>query len=825
MFVCRRRLFHPLRLSELLSPRIKHVSLLSTTNASIKSSPYSGGAGAVGILPLPVQSVTRQETVIDGTDPLPRFSIPQLLEVLTNIFEVDRRRTTPLECSPHHPHALTIRAYLSLRRRDRRLLASLPRGTFVHVVRQADREKLPSVVGIVIEDVLEIYDAPSVFEKSVAIRALLKVASSSPSILHEHVLSLFTSLPNPDPHPPLSPKIVVRVITALLAQSQSQIASSIPLLASVASLLANATEPSQKIVENEEAPDPPPQSCTWLTFRVLQIMLQLGEEERALDIFRALLQGGKIPADSVRDSDQRVGNFKVLIISTLVKACLRYGWWNGASELLCATSVGDDASWKPLWEAAAEVVAALLSTGNATDTENCGKTIIALTGNGRNIILPDHLVERFYNHSRRIGNVELGSKVYMHLQTPVVRAYHQYPPPQARTLMWLMSHFVDSNHIHSARILAQHVVDDETTLFPTIRPSFISTCASKGFTSQARALWERCSVGQYRDVVVGHAGTMLRVVAAFANRAQKSARRGAALARDNKGDVGSSVACKKNAEIGPPSQGGNDANRSEGDLEEEALTFAHRVISEFQLIKEPLQSASHMDINALARAQSIVGNFVECLEMLKIILGRFEVPDLHDINVILAAMARHQPRSAALMIERMIAKGIQPDPITFATVINEALVDQDTELVGRLLLKARSLGYDELTEKAVASLLHATLAATQRDVAEGETTRRYVYRAYDLINSLPQSSVIKTPNMGKKCIQAAMRADDPELAFKFWKLMIKEQTEWNHRGQVETRGAIAKRIRKHWENGRMGSSGAFGMLAELEVSVHSDGGG
>ena len=70
--------------------------------------------------------------------------------------------------------------------------------------------------------------------------------------------------------------------------------------------------------------------------------------------------------------------------------------------------------------------------------------------------------------------------------------------------------------------------------------------------------------------------------------------------------------------------------------------------------------------------------------------------------------------------------------------------------------------------------------------------------------------------MGKFCAIEALRADEPVLAFRFWRLVVKEKAERNDREQRALRSSIAKTIRRHHADAMLGGDEAQGMLSELK---------
>lgn len=233
---------------------------------------------------------------------------------------------------------------------------------------------------------------------------------------------------------------------------------------------------------------------------------------------------------------------------------------------------------------------------------------------------------------------------------------------------------------------------------------------------------------------------------------------------------------------------------------EDMKAAAHHVVAEFRRIKEPLAEATHYDLTSLGRAYFILGDVSAGFDVFKTLLNRKEIPDLHDINVILSVMAEYTPRGAAQMIERMISKGVQPDPITFGTVIHFATIHRDTRLVSILIKRMRQLGNGQLTLKSVSALLRASIELENTSIA---SLRSNLQRALDIIRSLTESNFRCSPNTGKHCIKASLDVDDPFMAFNFWHLLVQGKVEWADREHIILRSRIAVRILKHSRVGRL----------------------
>ncbi|OBZ68850.1 hypothetical protein A0H81_11064 [Grifola frondosa] len=277
-------------------------------------------------------------------------------------------------------------------------------------------------------------------------------------------------------------------------------------------------------------------------------------------------------------------------------------------------------------------------------------------------------------------------------------------------------------------------------------------------------------------------------------------------------------------------EGGEEEGEGEG---EEALShpaalqakiedfraFAERVLSAFYASRRPMKSATHFELNALARAAFVLGKNTLGFKVFRIMKDKFMTPDLHDVNVALSAVAKHNPADGALMLERMHKNRLQPDAVSFGTVIHWAIIHGDVPLVSSLMRKAREAGVTALSFKTMGSLLRATITMD----TEGQAgDRSSLDNAQDLIHSLLDAGLVPTTNMGRDCVVAALRADDPVMAFRFWRLLIKDKVEWADAAQAKTRALIALKIRQHCTRDWLDHDKGRVMLSELGTDTAFD---
>jgi len=233
------------------------------------------------------------------------------------------------------------------------------------------------------------------------------------------------------------------------------------------------------------------------------------------------------------------------------------------------------------------------------------------------------------------------------------------------------------------------------------------------------------------------------------------------------------------------------------DRSKDVSTFIQSVVAEFRRTQEPLADAPHFPLTSLARAYFMLGNVAAGFETFRVLLDRKELPDLHDINVALSAMAEYTPEGAAKMITRMIDNGVQPNAVTFGTVIHFAALSKDTQLVSSLIKQARLIDQGQLTLKSVQALIRASIEMED----DPELLVANLQRALEIIRSLTRSQLLCSPHTGTYCIKSALKVNNPVLAFKFWRLLVEGKFAWADTQHIMLRRLIAQQIDRHHEAG------------------------
>jgi hypothetical protein len=243
------------------------------------------------------------------------------------------------------------------------------------------------------------------------------------------------------------------------------------------------------------------------------------------------------------------------------------------------------------------------------------------------------------------------------------------------------------------------------------------------------------------------------------------------------------------------------------------LLFANRVIQDFRHVIGPLEDANHFSLTSLARAFIIVGKYTEGFDALRVLLQRHELPDTHDINVALSALAEYNPAGALDLIQRMYDKKLMPSSVTFGTIVHHAVVQKDAEVVAKAVEMAKSIG-GGVSSKSVVTLIRASVAADEGAPGQGGTPKT-LRLALDVMKSLAENELLVNSGTGKYLVYASLRAHDPVAAYKFWKLLVRDKAQWNDSEQSLLRRLIGRMVRKHVNRKWMKDDVGKVMLAQL----------
>ncbi|KAJ3894246.1 hypothetical protein GG344DRAFT_41510 [Lentinula edodes] len=503
-------------------------------------------------------------------------------------------------------------------------------------------------------------------------------------------------------------------------------------------------------------------------FELLSYLLLLKNESLILELFQALTEKLFIPPEAIQQAPTTSTDFYYIVSVTLSRACL-YWYKRGLAHRLLLRYLPSEPqqSLDPqLLDLITDTLYATLRNPNLFELELCVDVISRV-----HLLAPIQggIIRLVYTAATECNSGNVARRLYAFTREPAIEKEHHYPGPQGRAILFLMAFLTqEKGNTHLARVLANEVVENDTFLPVNDRPKFLTLVASQSFGKATRTLWERYAIGKDKASVVGYNALLTRIVRLFTRMARL-------------------------IEVDLPDNG-EDSSDTVAELRErvkDIRLFVQRVIEAFVQVHEPLAHAKHANLSSLARAYFVMGDFTKGFEVFRNLIRRREVPDLHDINIGLSALAEHNPRSAAKMIEVMTQRGIQPNSVTFGTVIHQALVHGDMHLVGDLLQLARQAGNIQLSPQGLFSLTRASVI-----LEDGSGTRKNapLKDALELFKSLPDNGRLSSPDMGKFMVFAALRQGEPVLAFEFWKLLLKYSSEWDDQEQIFVRRLLRRSI-------------------------------
>jgi hypothetical protein len=118
----------------------------------------------------------------------------------------------------------------------------------------------------------------------------------------------------------------------------------------------------------------------------------------------------------------------------------------------------------------------------------------------------------------------------------------------------------------------------------------------------------------------------------------------------------------------------------------------------------------------------------------------------------------------------------------------------------------------QLTTKTLVTIIRASVVLSE---ADKDALRDNLVHALRIILANEHSKCLATLNMGRFCVKEALRADDPSLAFEFWKRVLQPRAEWADDSHVFLRRRITKSINSHRKKGDICAEDGHRMVSAL----------
>lgn len=699
-----------------------------------------------------------------------------------------------------------VHTYTQSRTKDKASVTELQPRDIALLAKAARQFRLPNLLDNLAGDILEYVPAPRCrnFVSS------LLTAHNCPHFRPSTLVALFRSLPT-SMHSTLTMDIVAEVALAVL---QADPPDCKELSYRLVSTLCRGIDAHQQRRL--------PSAVIGSLFSYIIQLAKANQEPHALTIFQSLVDAQYIPPEAIRHVDMSTQNFQFIVTSALVRSCLFWHWRSKAVLFLRGLLKTQGALDPPTFDLFNDTLYAMLEFPTHVDLTLCFTLVNDLAYHRVGTFVSHGLIRQLYDVAARLHRSSAAAQFYAAMRRKTILSQHEYPPPNGAALPWLLHHLTTiKKDAHLGRTLIKQVVRSGEPISPRDRAPVIALAAEHGYATQARTLYERYSVGKHRALVVGNAALVVRMSSLYGSLIRRlSSSLGLPIMEQELEASGPSSPQREHSEDDPETQEEDDDQVREiledRDAEQKQLddlvTFSKCVLDNYRETLEPLGEASHHSLNALARSNFLLGNVAVGFDAFQVLLDRLEIPDAHDVSVALSVMAQYNCRSAVRMMRRMIVRGIVPDNVTFGTVIHHALLKKDTQIIGQLFELVRMLG-QQLTHKTMTSLIRASIILSRGDPA---ALKENLQLCVSVIEANLEAPHLPSPNMGKFCAIEALRADEPVLAFRFWRLVVKEKAEWNDREQRALRSSIAKTIRRHHADAMLGGDEAQGMLSELK---------
>lgn len=606
----------------------------------------------------------------------------------------------------------------------------------------------------------------------------------------------------PDHHSSLSLNDYSRIACTLMRHpSPSNVET---LLARLAGNFAESLKSHQRMEHTPSTNRENDSTLMWSLFRLVMHLSKRRMREPAMRLLQSLIETSYIPPEAIHRADHSSGDFHLIVTLTLVRSCIFWNW-NRRAVILTKNYLSKVSSVGPaITKLCQDVLYTLMEFPTVKDLELSLSFIEDMVSRPEPLAVSPIIIRQMYANAQHLDQPHIATSLFKLSQGQAAGSLNEFPLPSGSTLTWSLRHLSrQPTLLHLARRLVEQVVDRCEPIPLADRAAFISIAAENGFASNARSLWVRYSSGREGWIVAGNAAMVVRMCSLFASLC----RRKVADKSENPQVAAKAVISSVD---GGRNQTGNDLYTS-SEEGKDLRNFANLVLTKFREAKEPLQQASREDLNALARANIILSHVKEGLEVLQVVINRYETPDLHDLNVLLSAIAEFDPQIALKMVRHMVALGLGPDGISFGTVMHQAARHGDVAVISSLLHSAQESG-QQLTTKTVAAVIRASVVFSGVDK---DAIRDNLTRALGIIIANEHSSHLATASMGKFCIEEALKADDPTLAFQFWKRLLRTRAEWDDNVHVSLRRRIAKSIRTHRKEGHIRAEDGQKMVSTL----------
>ena len=537
-----------------------------------------------------------------------------------------------------------------------------------------------------------------------------------------------------------------------------------------------------------------PSTFVLASFTLLRWLLSRSQE-KSVELYKILVDTGHVPSSALQDENVKSGTLSTLMYASSIKTCGQRGWTELAAEFLNDYVKFEENSQIIGTDLALELVGYLLDSPSENDLHQCCNLIERLHTFQP---VPDEIIRDFYTIATQFNLSRPAERLYLFTRNMRVDKFkpHSYPLPQGRSLVWLAKDLASDEltRSHFESLIEEAHEQHQDILIPTShQPHYLKLVVEEGFGLIGYSLWEKWAQGTSGEVIRGSPELLVRI-----SRLQRS------LTRKQEERLIYLEKCES----------ANSAEIKESRRKLDKISsFANKVLRAFITQHEPLHDADHIVLTSLARTHIVLGNISDGFHCFRILLRRFEKPDIVDINVGLTALAEYEPRAAAAFITSMIHYRVEPDENTFSTVIHHAMIKDDLDLCTKLAVQMKETLKPDSNFRPFYSMASASVVERSGDSPQRQIMRLKTVLEVLRIMGYPANRFSMYPEVGQSLIRASL-PHYPEVAFEFWELVCKgmSRNDLEYCNQVKL---IRKALRDAWNRGNMEGIKMREMLSKL----------
>ncbi|KAF8158299.1 hypothetical protein B0H34DRAFT_708212 [Crassisporium funariophilum] len=472
-------------------------------------------------------------------------------------------------------------------------------------------------------------------------------------------------------------------------------------------------------------------------------------QEKSLEIYKALVNGHHIPTAALQEESGSTETFQALVFASCIRACCYWGWTPLATRFLEDLIKSNDFSKPLITNLILEVMGVLLDNPVKQDLRRC-LPLVQLAHPIHPV--PDEVIQDLYEHAANFKSGHLFEKLYTFTRTYSTKS-HEYPLPQGHSLVWFAEYLSARGNLDLCRGLVTEAFKQDIPIPVYDRPSYVAMVAFSGFRYMIQPLWEKYSRGPDGEIVRGNPKVLVRIIRLLVSVIRKEGERLAVMQTEDPFNLQGHTTIRSNM-----------ANLT---------AFAHKVLQAYLDHHHPLERADHLALTSLARTQFLLGNPVDGFRCFKILMDRNEKPDIVDLNVGVTALAQYNSRAAAGFIATMLHYGLQPTGITFSTVMHQAMLKDDLDLVQELVVHLNELPNARSSFEPFYSLALACVAKRDEDTNQRMGLRLLIVLKMLHLIQYPKHKFLSHPEVGTLLVKASL-PHHPQIAFDFWNLITKQ---------------------------------------------------